>query len=103
MVKNIFCLSLVIFQGTTIPFVDLNYTEFLAEGTAIGDLINANKVLIKGKQTLSEQEAIQVLGDVYTYWVELSQILTTNIWPSELSKFTANVFFAQRKFYINAL
>jgi UDPglucose 6-dehydrogenase len=90
-------------NGNGVHFEVLSNPEFLAEGTAIDDLFNADRVLIGGKQTPSGQEAIKALVDVYAHWLSPSQILTTNVWSSELSKLTANAFLAQRISSINAL
>lgn len=89
--------------GNGVHFEVLSNPEFLAEGTAIDDLFNADRVLIGGKQTESGQQAIQALVSVYGHWLEPHQILTTNVWSSELSKLTANAFLAQRISSINAL
>lgn len=89
--------------GNGVHFEVLSNPEFLAEGTAIEDLFNADRVLIGGKQTPEGKEAIQSLVDVYAHWLTPKQILTTNVWSSELSKLTANAFLAQRISSINAL
>jgi UDPglucose 6-dehydrogenase len=89
--------------GNGVKFEVLSNPEFLAEGTAIDDLFNADRVLIGGKQTESGQNAIQSLVDIYAHWLSPKQILTTNVWSSELSKLTANAFLAQRISSINAL
>jgi len=89
--------------GSGVHFEVLSNPEFLAEGTAIEDLFNADRVLIGGKQTQKGKEAIQALVDVYAHWLTPKQILTTNVWSSELSKLTANAFLAQRISSINAL
>jgi len=90
-------------SGNGVKFEVLSNPEFLAEGTAINDLLNADRVLIGGKQTESGQKAIQSLVEIYTKWLSPKQILTTNVWSSELSKLTANAFLAQRISSINAL
>lgn len=89
--------------GNGVKFEVLSNPEFLAEGTAIDDLFNADRVLIGGKQTESGLKAIQSLVDIYAHWLSPKQILTTNVWSSELSKLTANAFLAQRISSINAL
>lgn len=89
--------------GNGFKFEVLSNPEFLAEGTAINDLLHADRVLIGGKQTESGQKAIQSLVDIYAHWLSPKQILTTNVWSSELSKLTANAFLAQRISSINAL
>ena len=84
-------------------FQILSNPEFLAEGTAIADLQNPDRVLIGGDQTPAGLAAIQKLVDVYAAWVPADKILTTNVWSSELSKLTANAFLAQRISSINAI
>lgn len=89
--------------GNHVKFQILSNPEFLAEGTAIQDLHNADRVLIGGEQTLEGQKAMQALVDVYAHWLPKERILTTNVWSSELSKLTANAFLAQRVSSINSL
>ena len=89
--------------GNGVHFEVLSNPEFLAEGTAIDDLFKADRVLIGGNQTPTGKKAIQALIDIYKHWLQDDQILTTNVWSSELSKLTANAFLAQRISSINAL
>ena len=77
----------------------LSNPEFLAEGTAIKDLENPDRVLIGGEN----EEAIESLCDIYRNWVPEEKILKTNIWSSELAKLTANAFLAQRISSINSI
>ncbi len=77
--------------------------EFLAEGTAIRDMEEPDRVLIGGRGTPSGQKAIQAIVDIYTHWVPRERIFTTNLWSSELSKLVANAFLAQRISSINAV
>tara|TARA_A100001388_G_scaffold258717_1_gene225451 strand:- start:5916 stop:7346 length:1431 start_codon:yes stop_codon:yes gene_type:complete len=77
----------------------LSNPEFLAEGTAIDDLENPDRVLIGGEN----KEAIESLVDIYKNWVPKGKILQTNIWSSELAKLTANAFLAQRISSINSI
>ena len=90
-------------EGKNVNFQILSNPEFLAEGTAITDLHNADRVLIGGDQDEEGQKAIQRLVDVYSHWIPKEKILTTNVWSSELSKLTANAFLAQRVSSINAI
>ena len=85
--------------GNGVNFQILSNPEFLAEGTAVQDLHNPDRVLIGG----NDADAIQSLVDVYGNWVPKERILTTNVWSSELSKLTANAFLAQRVSSINAI
>ncbi len=86
-----------------VHFEVLSNPEFLAEGTAIRDLENPDRVLIGGADTDSGRRGVQDLVDIYAYWVPRERILTTNVWSSELSKLTANAFLAQRISSINSI
>jgi len=89
--------------GNGVQFQILSNPEFLAEGTAVQDLLNPDRILIGGDSTVEGQKAIQALVTIYANWVSPEKILTTNVWSSELSKLTANAFLAQRISSINAL
>ena len=89
--------------GNGVQFQILSNPEFLAEGTAVEDLLAPDRVLIGGDTTPGGQKAIQALVDVYANWVPKDRILTTTVWSSELSKLTANAFLAQRVSSINAM
>ncbi|MFV8393014.1 UDP-glucose 6-dehydrogenase [Flavobacterium sp. LB2P6] len=89
--------------GNGVQFQILSNPEFLAEGTAVQDLLNPDRILIGGDSSEEGQCAIQSLVAVYSNWVASDKILTTNVWSSELSKLTANAFLAQRISSINAM
>jgi len=89
--------------GNGVQFQILSNPEFLAEGTAVTDLLNPDRILIGGDTSVEGQKAIQSLVDVYANWVPAGKILTTNVWSSELSKLTANAFLAQRISSVNAM
>ena len=80
-------------------FAVISSPEFLAEGTAIKDLENPDRVLIGG----TDKEAIDLLKDIYLRWISEDKILLTNLWSSELSKLIANAFLAQRVSSINSI
>ncbi|MDR1760255.1 MAG: UDP-glucose 6-dehydrogenase [Fibrobacter sp.] len=84
-------------------FEVLSNPEFLAEGTAITDLMEPDRVLIGSHQTESGLAACQKLVEIYANWVPRDRILTTNLWSSELTKLTANAFLAQRISSINSI
>jgi len=90
-------------SGNPAKFQVLSNPEFLAEGTAMEDLDAPDRVLIGGEQTLEGLAAIETLVSVYANWVPRDNIITTNLWSSELSKLTANAFLAQRISSINAM
>ena len=95
--------SILDHTGNGVKFQILSNPEFLAEGTAVEDLLAPDRVLIGGDANEDGQKAIQSLVDIYANWVPKEQILTTNVWSSELSKLTANAFLAQRVSSINAM
>ena len=86
-----------------IHFEILSNPEFLAEGTAIQDLFKSDRVLIGGDQTVTGQQAVQSLVDIYANWIQKDKILTTNVWSSELAKLASNAMLAQRISSINSL
>src|SRR6056300_1042804 len=71
--------------GNGVQFQILSNPEFLSEGTAIQDLLEPDRVLIGGDNSEEGKKAIQSLVDIYARWVPKSNILTTNVWSSELS------------------
>jgi len=86
-----------------VDFQILSNPEFLAEGTAVKDLLNPDRVLIGGDPSPEGQAAIATVSAVYEFWVSKDRIVTTNTWSSELSKLAANAFLAQRVSSINAM
>jgi UDPglucose 6-dehydrogenase len=95
--------SILDHTGNGVHFDILSNPEFLAEGTAVADLLHPDRVLIGGEHTDKGKKAQQALVEVYANWVPRDQILTTNVWSAELSKLTANAFLAQRVSSINAI
>ena len=90
--------------GNGVKYQILSNPEFLAEGTAVDDLMNPDRVLIGGDlDTPQGKEAVEALVNIYAHWIPKERILTTNVWSSELSKLTANAFLAQRVSSINAM
>lgn len=86
-----------------VSFQVLSNPEFLAEGTAIRDLLTPDRVLIGGEQTPEGLAAIAQLAAVYESWVPRERIICTRLWSSELSKLVANAFLAQRISSINSI
>ena len=91
------------FNGNGVKFQVLSNPEFLAEGTAVADLLNPDRVLIGGASTPEGAEAMGALTAIYANWIPEERILTTNVWSSELSKLVANAFLAQRISSINSI
>jgi UDPglucose 6-dehydrogenase len=77
--------------------------EFLAEGTAIDDLMSPGRVLIGTRETTQGLKARKELVEIYANWVETSKIITSNVWSAELSKLVANAFLAQRISSVNSI
>jgi UDPglucose 6-dehydrogenase len=90
-------------NGSGLHFDVISNPEFLAEGTAVRDMEDPDRVLIGGRSTVSGQKAIQTIVDIYANWVPRERIITTSLWSSELSKLVANAFLAQRVSSINAI
>lgn len=86
-----------------ICFDILSNPEFLAEGTAINDLLEPDRVLIGSLKDSRGLRAAAALADVYERWVPRSRIITMNLWSSEMAKLSANALLAQRISSINAL
>ncbi|MDC3232476.1 nucleotide sugar dehydrogenase, partial [Prochlorococcus sp. AH-716-A09] len=80
-------------------FTIISNPEFLAEGSAINDLENPDRVLIGGE----DQFSIKQIASIYANWIEDQKIIITNLWSSELSKLVANAFLAQRISSINSI
>eukprot|EP00871_Galdieria_phlegrea_P002313 jgi/Galph1/3082/GphlegSOOS_G1745.1 len=97
-------ISTVLNASGKTKFQILSNPEFLAEGTAIRDLENPDRILIGGN--LKDDDglrAVDTLVDIYSHWVPREKIITTNVWSSEISKLVANFFLAQRVSSINAV
>ena len=86
-----------------VSFEVISNPEFLAEGTAIKDLYQSDRVLIGGENTKSGNKAVKALVSIYEKWIPKQKILTTNVWSSELSKLASNAMLAQRVSSINSL
>lgn len=86
-----------------VNFSILSNPEFLAEGTAICDLLNPDRILIGSFGNTEASNSGHMLASIYERWVPKERILLTNIWSSELAKLAANAMLAQRVSSINAL
>jgi UDPglucose 6-dehydrogenase len=90
-------------NGRNIHFEVISNPEFLAEGTAIKDLLDPDRVLIGSRETPEGLHARREIVDIYANWVPKDRILTSNVWSAELSKLVANAFLAQRISSINSI
>lgn len=84
-------------------FEVLSNPEFLAEGTAVQDLLKPDRILIGSSKTKTGRHAAEMLKSVYTGWVDPSKILMVNAFSSELAKLVANAMLAQRISSINSI
>ena len=87
----------------SIRFEILSNPEFMAEGTAIRDMEEPDRILIGSHDTVTGNAARDELLKIYLKWVPREKIITTNLWSSELSKLVANAFLAQRISSINSI
>src|SRR5208283_4611560 len=103
-VKTALAMEKILSSGKgKIKFEVLSNPEFMAEGTAVNDLENPDRVLIGSHETKSGLKARAELIEIYARWIPLKKIITSNIWSSELSKLVANAFLAQRVSSINSV
>ena len=103
-VRTAAAMSRILHSGLTPHhFEVLSNPEFLAEGTAMADLENPDRVLIGADATPTGQRALETVVALYAHWVPRNRILTANVWSSELSKLAANAVLAQRVSSVNAL
>jgi UDPglucose 6-dehydrogenase len=84
-------------------FEVLSNPEFLAEGTAIQDLLNPDRILVGSFESPAGIAAREEIVKLYANWVPREKILLTNVWSAELSKLVANAFLAQRISSINSI
>ncbi|KAL8950340.1 MAG: hypothetical protein Q9222_003626 [Ikaeria aurantiellina] len=86
-----------------VHFDVLSNPEFLAEGTAVRDLLHPDRIIIGSMPTPAGRRAAASLAEIYGHWVPQERIITMNLWSSELSKLAANAMLAQRISSVNAL
>jgi UDPglucose 6-dehydrogenase len=91
------------FNDKDLIFDVVSNPEFLAEGSAVRNMEEPDRVIVGGRETPSGRKAVQAIVDIYAQWVPQERIITTNLWSSELAKLAANAFLAQRISSINAL
>jgi UDPglucose 6-dehydrogenase len=103
-VRSAEALGAILHSGNnSVHFEILSNPEFMAEGTAISDMENPDRVLIGSKETETGRVARDELVKIYAHWVPKEKIITTNLWSSELSKLVSNAFLAQRISSINSI
>jgi UDPglucose 6-dehydrogenase len=80
------------------PFSVVSNPEFLREGSAIGDFMRPDRVVIGAR----DPQAIAIMKDIYAplYLIETPFVIT-NVESSELIKYASNAFLATKITYIN--
>ena len=97
-------LAKILHSGSnSVEFEILSNPEFMSEGTGIRDMEFPDRILIGSRETSSGLAARQELVDLYRHWVPEENLITTNLWSSELSKLVSNAFLAQRISSINSI
>ena len=86
-----------------LKFEVVSNPEFLAEGTAVKDLENPDRVLIGSKETESGLKARNEIVEIFANWIPRDRLITSNLMSAELSKLVANSFLAQRISSINSI
>ena len=103
-VRTAQAISRILHSNTkNLKFQIISNPEFLAEGTAIADLENPDRVLIGGMETPEGRKAIDEVVAIYEHWVPRERIITTNLWSSELTKLVSNALLAQRVSSVNSI
>ena len=96
-------ITAILESNSNVHFEVLSNPEFLAEGTAIQNLISPDRVLIGGTNTEEGRMAQEVLANLYRRWIPEEKIIKMNVWSVELAKLAANAMLAQRISSINSL
>ena len=80
------------------PFSVVSNPEFLREGSAIGDFMRPDRVVIGAR----DQQAVAIMKDIYAplYLIETPFVIT-NVESSELIKYASNAFLATKITFIN--
>lgn len=86
-----------------IRFEVVSNPEFLAEGNAIRDLENPDRILVGSREAPEGIAARKAVVDIYANWVPRQKIIESSVWSAELAKLAANALLAQRVSSINAL
>jgi UDPglucose 6-dehydrogenase len=86
-----------------ISFEVVSNPEFLAEGTAIKDLEEPDRVLVGSRDTEEGIRARKQIVEIYANWVPRERIIESSVWSAELSKLISNAFLAQRVSSINSV
>jgi UDPglucose 6-dehydrogenase len=86
--------------GRSIRFSVASNPEFLREGSAIGDFMRPDRVVIGA----DDEEAAAILESLYRplYLIE-APVMLTNVASAELTKYAANAFLAMKVSFINEI
>ena len=85
-------------QSTKINFDVVSNPEFLREGSAIGDFMRPDRVVIGAES----EQAAAIMKDIYNVlYLNETAFVLTNIETAELIKYAANAFLATKISFIN--
>jgi len=80
------------------PFSVVSNPEFLREGSAIGDFMHPDRVVIGAR----DPQAIAIMKDIYSpLFLRETPFVITNVESSELIKYASNAFLATKITFIN--
>ncbi len=80
------------------PFSVVSNPEFLREGSAIGDFMRPDRVVIGAR----DPQAIAIMKDIYSpLFLRETPFVITNVESSELIKYASNAFLATKITFIN--
>jgi len=85
----------------SIHFEILSNPEFLAEGTAVNDILNPDRILIGGLPTKKGLIAQKILCKLYSYWIPEEKIIKMGLWSAELSKLVSYYNYIKFKKILN--
>ena len=77
--------------------------EFLAEGTAIRNLLFPDRIVIGCGATLRGMQAARTLGDIYAQWVHHERLVIMELGDAQMCKLAANAMLASRITAINTI
>lgn len=93
-----------IFEYVSKYFKLVNIPEFLAEGSAINNLLCPDRVLLGYiKDDKESYRASLIIKSIYEKWIDKEKIILLDSTSSEMTKIVSNAFLAQRISSINSI
>ena len=89
-------------QGLSMDFSVISNPEFLREGSAIGDFMRPDRVVIGSED--NDGQSMAIMKDLYRpLFLNETPFVLTDLATSELSKYAANAFLATKISFINEM